>query len=83
MLDLPAQAGLCDTIPLRLIVKNTGTASAERTLIRHTLPQGLQTESGHNQITWDAGTLQPGQSRGFLMNLIALQIWEASLVRSS
>jgi uncharacterized repeat protein (TIGR01451 family) len=73
MLDIPNQAGLCDAIPLKLFVKNTGISSAEEIVISDILPPGLQTQKGQNQLMVDVGTLAPNQSREFVITLNALR----------
>jgi uncharacterized repeat protein (TIGR01451 family) len=59
----PAQAILYDALTFQLIVTNTGTAELANVVLTDTLPAGLEHASGKNVLTWDIGTLVPGQSR--------------------
>ena len=67
----PAEVLLCDPIPVRFVVTNTGTGAAQNVTISDTLPVGLQTGAGKNSLSFDAGTLDAGQSREFTATLRA------------
>jgi uncharacterized repeat protein (TIGR01451 family) len=59
----PAQAVLYDALTFRLVVANTGTSEVANVVLTDTLPDGLEHASGKNVLSWDLGTLAPGQSR--------------------
>lgn len=59
----PAQAILFDALAYRLLVTNAGSSEAAGVVLTDTLPAGLEHASGKNVLTWDLGTLAPGQSR--------------------
>lgn len=67
----PPEVVICDTIPLKYAVVNTGTGSAQSVKLVETLPAGLQTSDGKTEIMFDVGTLPPGQSRQFAAELRA------------
>lgn len=67
----PAEVLLCDLIPVRLVVTNTGTGSVQNVRIVDTLPAGLRTADGKSEVIFDAGTLMAGQSRQFSAELRA------------
>jgi hypothetical protein len=70
-MTVPTAVGLCDAIPMKLVVKNIGTGPAKGTKIQGPLPAGLATEDDQRQLALDVGTLAPGQSREFSINLKA------------
>ena len=61
----PASVTLCDPIPMKLVVTNTGTGIARNVKIVDTLPAGMTTLDGQQTATWDACDLAAGQSREF------------------
>jgi len=67
----PAEALLCEPIPIEFIVTNTGTGTAQNVQIIDTLPAGMQTADGKGKIVLDAGTLGAGESRRFAIKLRA------------
>lgn len=67
----PREVMLCDVIPVRYVVTNTGTGSVKNVKITETLPGGLRTTDGKNVLTFNAGTLMAGQSRQFSAELRA------------
>jgi len=64
----PAEVCICDPIPVKLVVKNTGTGRSVNTKVTDTLPDGLTTADGQKSVSFDAGTLDGGQSREFAFN---------------
>ncbi len=72
----PAEALLCDPIPVKFIITNTGTGSAKNVKIEDVLPTGLETADGKNSLIFDAGTLASGQSRQFSATLHAIKTGE-------
>ncbi|HJX11473.1 MAG TPA: DUF11 domain-containing protein, partial [Candidatus Binatia bacterium] len=67
----PGEVLLCDVIPVRYVVTNTGTGSVKDVKITESLPGGLRTTDGKNDLIFDAGTLMAGQSRQFSAELRA------------
>jgi len=67
----PAEVLLCEPIPVTFAISNTGNGTAKEVTIVETLQEGLQTEDGKRQLSFDVGTLDPGQSREFATNLKA------------
>jgi len=67
----PASVLLCEAIPVKFVVTNTGSGSAENVKIEDTLPAGLKTADGKSMIMLNAGTLAAGQSKEFSTTLKA------------
>lgn len=67
----PAEVLLCDPIPVKFVVTNSGSGSARNVKIEDTLPAGLRTAEGRSKLVFDAGTLATGQSRQFSTTLKA------------
>ena len=78
MLELTRKAQtevlLGDLIGIEYTVKNTGTGSAHDVQIVEPLPAGITTEEGKNEVRFDAGILQTGQSQSFVAKLKANRI---------
>ena len=67
----PDEVLLCDPIPIKLIVTNSGSGDAKNVKITDTLPDGLKTSDGRTRLTFDAGNLTAGQSKQFSASLMA------------
>jgi len=67
----PAEVLLCDPIPVKFVVTNSGTGSAQNVKIEDNLPADLRTADGRSKLLFDAGTLETGQSRQFTAELKA------------
>jgi len=67
----PSEVLLCEPIPVKITVTNTGTGVASDVKIADTLPEGLMTSDGKRSVMLDAGTLASGQSKSFSMDLKA------------
>jgi uncharacterized repeat protein (TIGR01451 family) len=65
----PAEVLLCDMIPVKYIVSNAGTGNIPNVRIVDSLPAGLRTTDGKNDLIFEAGTLGPGQTREFTIDL--------------
>jgi uncharacterized repeat protein (TIGR01451 family) len=59
----PAQAMVKSTLNYQLTVTNTGGTELTGVVLSDQLPVGLTHVSGRRELTWDLGTLLPGQSR--------------------
>lgn len=67
----PKEAILCDPIPIKLTVANTGTGAVPGVKVVDTLPPGMTTTDGKAEIVFNAGTLAAGQSKDFSATLKA------------
>ena len=67
----PSDVTICDNIPVKLVVSNSGTGAARNVKVTDNLPAGLKTSDGRTSVTLDAGTLAAGASREFSMTLKA------------
>lgn len=54
---------LCDTIPVKLVVTNTGSGMARNVVVRDPLPAGLATADGKQTVEVNVGNLAGGESR--------------------
>ncbi|MDD5459331.1 MAG: hypothetical protein PHF37_08060 [Phycisphaerae bacterium] len=81
----PAQVLLCEPIPVKFVVTNTGSGSAGEVKIEDSLPVGLKTADGKSSIMINAGTLAAGQSKEFTATLKAAKTgkYENKAVASS
>ncbi|MFO1488971.1 MAG: OmcB family cysteine-rich outer membrane protein [Verrucomicrobiota bacterium] len=69
----PANVTVCDPIPVTLVVKNNGSSALTGVKITDTLPAGLSSE-GKGTLTFDAGSLAPGESKEFKFNAAAAKV---------
>jgi len=81
----PAEALLCDLIPVKYVVTNAGTGSIQNVKIVENLPAGLRTTDGKSELVFEAGSLGANQSRQFTAELRATQTgtYMSSAVASS
>jgi uncharacterized repeat protein (TIGR01451 family) len=56
---MPAEVSLCDNIPIKLVVTNSGSGTARNVVIKDALPAGLTSQGGTE---WNIGNLGAGQS---------------------
>jgi len=59
----PAEVLFCDTIPITLVVSNTGTGIAHKIQVKESLPEGLKTMDGRSDIVQEIDMLRAGESR--------------------
>lgn len=59
----PSQAAVNSTLNYQVTVTNTGGTELAGVVLSDQLPQGLNHVNGRRELTWDLGTLLPGQSR--------------------
>ena len=69
----PAGILVCEPIEVRYVLENTGTGAAEGIKIVETLPDGLETSDGKNELVIDAGKVPAGQVKEFAAKLKALR----------
>jgi len=62
---VPGENLLCDKIPIKYTVTNTGTGVARNVVITDKLPDGLMTIDGGSIVALDSCPLGPGQSQEF------------------
>jgi len=67
---MPAEVILCDPIPVKLAVKNTGSSALTNVRVTDELPEGLAA-GGRRSVAFDAGSLRPGESKEFTFNATA------------
>jgi uncharacterized repeat protein (TIGR01451 family) len=65
---VPQEIMVCDPLPIKLTVTNAGTGAARNVRIEDSMPAGMTTEDGRNAISFDVGTLNPGQSKDMTYN---------------
>jgi len=59
----PPAVLICEPIPIKVTVTNTGSGPASNVVLRETLPEGLTTEDGKTEMAYDLKTIPAGQSR--------------------
>jgi uncharacterized repeat protein (TIGR01451 family) len=59
----PEMAKLGAQVNYSIVVKNTGNADANDVVVTDTVPDGLSSDSGQSTLTFNVGTLAPGQSK--------------------
>ena len=60
-----AQVTLCDAIPVKFVVTNPGSGTAQNVQVTAQLPEGLTTADGRSSVAFNAGNLSTGESRTF------------------
>lgn len=68
----PEEVIICDPIPYQITVKNEGTGAARNLVVTDKLPEGL-TANGQSTVTFEVGTLNPGESKNFTVDAKAAQ----------
>lgn len=71
--SMPAQVMQCDPIPVKLTVRNSGSSALTSVKVTDTLPSGLVTDAGQSSVSFDVGTLAPGESKELTFNAKANQ----------
>jgi uncharacterized repeat protein (TIGR01451 family) len=69
----PAVAQLGEQVTYNIVVRNTGTSTAERVEVKDTIPAGMSHESGKRELVFDAGDLKPGDAKQASVTLTANQ----------
>jgi uncharacterized repeat protein (TIGR01451 family) len=72
-LEAQAQGVLCDVIPAKVTVSNSGTGLARNAVIRLDLPGGLTTTDGQSSVAINVGDLNGGDSKAYNINLKAAE----------
>ena len=65
---MPSDAMLCETIPIKIRVRNDGTGTARNVELRDELPDGLVTMDGKRTVISKIGDLGPGKSKVCVFN---------------
>lgn len=66
--SMPAEVMVCDEIPIKFTVTNTGTGMARNVKIEENFPTGMTTVDGRPTIAIDAGSLGAGESKTLSLN---------------
>ncbi len=61
----PKLVTICDNIPYSFKVRNSGSSRLTDVIVTDPLPKGIQTLDGKTSLKFDAGTLEPGESKDF------------------
>ena len=69
----PSQADVCQELPYRYTITNTGTGTARNVVLQENLPEGLQTTDGQKTVSANVGDLTAGQSKQVTVRLRAGQ----------
>ncbi len=70
-LDAPKEVMLCESIPVKIVVTNTGTGTVRDVQLNYALPEGLVTSDGQKAVASSIGTLRDGESKSVTVNLKA------------
>jgi uncharacterized repeat protein (TIGR01451 family) len=71
---VPSETLLSDSFPVEYIVRNVGSGSARNVKILETLPSGLVTTDGLNEVKFNIGTLRGGEQRNYKSELRANRV---------
>jgi uncharacterized repeat protein (TIGR01451 family) len=66
--SMPNEVMVCDEIPIKFTVTNTGTGMARNVKIEENFPTGMTTVDGRPTIAIDAGNLGAGESKTLSLN---------------
>jgi len=69
----PPEVTLCDEFTYTITVRNRGDGDATNVRVSESMPSGVETEDGRTSLTFDAGTLEPGQAKQASVNVRAKQ----------
>ena len=69
--NVPRETLLSDSFQVEYIIKNVGSGSARDVKIIESLPSGLTTTSGANEVKFDVGALRGGEERRYTAELRA------------
>lgn len=69
----PEMAQVGERVTYNIVVRNSGTSTAEKVEVTDMIPAGLSHESGRNQLVFEAGTLRPGEAKQATVTLTAQQ----------
>jgi len=67
----PVQAMVNDILRFELAVTNTGASPLKGVRVTDSLPPGMEHESKHNALSWEVGSLAPGESRTMNYQVVA------------
>ncbi len=67
--NAPSESLLCDLVTVKYTVSNEGTGTVPNVRVMESLPTGLHTTEGKNDLIFEAGNLGPNQSREFSIEL--------------
>jgi uncharacterized repeat protein (TIGR01451 family) len=67
--NAPYESLLCDPVTFKYTVSNEGTGTVPNVRVMESLPTGLRTAEGKNDLIFEAGNLGPNQLREFSIEL--------------
>lgn len=67
----PAEAGLCDPIGVKIVVRNSGGVPISQIQVTDTLPAGMKTLGGQTNLNLETGPLKPGEGHEFQFQVTA------------
>lgn len=67
--NAPSESLLCDLVTVKYTVSNEGTGTVPNVRVMESLPTGLRTTEGKNDLIFEAGNLGPNQLREFSIEL--------------
>lgn len=70
----PAEARICDPIEMRLKVRNPGAVPLSQVRVINALPAALRGPEGQSSLVFEAGQLQPGESKEFSFEVSATSL---------
>lgn len=70
----PAEVGMCDVIPVQIVVTNTGTGTAKNVMVRDQFPADMMTGEGKNVYEMNVGNLAGGESKTLNFNAKAAKV---------
>lgn len=70
----PAEVLVCDEIPMKITVSNPGTGTARNVVITDQLPNGMTTTTGRSDLRIEAGDLEPGKSKTYVVQVKAEKV---------
>jgi uncharacterized repeat protein (TIGR01451 family) len=59
----PESVTVCDVIPVKYVVTNTGDVAVANIKVKSNLPESIQADGGNNTVVLNVGTLAKGESR--------------------
>lgn len=62
VMEAPSEISICDPLPYRITVRNSGSSTLSGVQVAADLPEGV-TASGNSPAAFEIGSLEPGQTR--------------------
>ncbi|MBN1818323.1 MAG: DUF11 domain-containing protein [Sedimentisphaerales bacterium] len=71
---VPEAVLICDEIPVRIVVRNSGTGIASNVKVNAALPEGLTTVEGQKTVSINVGSLEAGQAKEYAVKAKAAKV---------